>query len=100
MVASGGGIYASRFNQEDLRASSAGNRDTLWIPYGSWLLSLGPRVAGQQPALIAVAAEQVLAALAVKAGEGASLGENFPGLKVIFPAQVDPNLLARQKLER
>ena len=86
------------------RQGNQGKRDEpIWISYGEipWLASLAPPLAGSQPLLFVVHAQDILASLRQDSGfsetfpgefhlvtgersEGESLGPNFRGLKIAF----------------
>jgi len=92
-----------------------GRRDEpVWISYGEipWLVSLAPPLAGSQPLLFVVHAQDILASLRQDSGfsetfpgefhlvtgegsEGESLGPNFRGLKIAF-AESEGTALSRQ----
>jgi signal transduction histidine kinase len=79
--------------------------ETIWVPYGEgpWLISLASPLAGTNPLLIVVEAEDILASLKSdssflktyprdirfiqgESSEGEFLGPNFRGLKIAFEA--------------
>jgi len=92
----------------------AGEVQPLWVPYGkdTWLVSVAPASVGRSPILVAVRADDVFQSLntnarssaALPAGmrflttteaKGESLGETFPGLRVVLPVR-EESVLARQ----
>jgi signal transduction histidine kinase len=97
-----------------------GKRDeSLWISYGEipWLVSLAPALAGSQPLLFVVHAQDIFASLRQDSGfsetfpsefslvmgersEGESLGPNFRGLKIAFAESEDTALSKQWSFQR
>jgi signal transduction histidine kinase len=97
-----------------------GKRDEpVWISYGEipWLVSLAPALAGSQPLLFVVHAQDILTSLRQDSGfsetfpgefhlitgegsEGESLGPNFRGLKIAFVESEDTTLSRQWSFQR
>lgn len=92
----------------------AGEAQPLWVPYGkeTWLISVAPASGEQSPILVAVRADDVFHSLnstarspsvlpagmrflTTTAAQGESLGQHFPGLRVVLPVR-EESALARQ----
>jgi signal transduction histidine kinase/tetratricopeptide (TPR) repeat protein len=102
------------------KQENQGRRDEpIWISYGEipWLVSLGPSLAGSQPLLFVVHAQDILASLRRDSGfsetfpgefhlvtgessEGESLGPNFRGLKIAFAESEDTALSKQWSFQR
>jgi signal transduction histidine kinase len=97
----------------------AGEAQPLWAPYGkeTWLVSVAPAPAGRSLILVAVRADDVFHSLdstarssaVLPAGmrflttteaQGESLGENFPGLRVVLAVREESALVRQSKLQR
>lgn len=104
-------------------AAKKGNKaqrdEPIWISYGEipWLASLAPPLAGSQPLLFVVHAQEILASLRQDSGfsetfpgefhfimgegsEGESLGPNFRGLKIAFAESEDTALSKQWSFQR
>jgi len=101
------------------QGSQEERNESVWISYGEipWLLSLAPPLAGSQPLLFVVNAQDILASLRQDSGfsetfpgefnlvtgegsAGESLGPNFRGLKIAFTASEDKVLSKQWSFQR
>jgi signal transduction histidine kinase len=97
----------------------AADAQPLWAPYGkeTWLVSVAPPPLGPHLVLVAVRADAVFHSLgstgrspaglpagvrflATTEALGESLGESFPGLRVVLPVQEEGALVRQSKLQR
>jgi len=77
------------------------SREPVWTAYGTpqWFVSVTPRLGDSDGLVIAVRANEMLQqvsgsgpAVRLAAADGETLGENFPGVRVLMPAsEVKPN---------